>query len=273
MPLRSATECAGMASTELLDLGAVQLELSCAGSGPAVLLLPSLGRGAGDFDLLSAALAGAGFHAIALNPRGIGASRGPMQGVTLHDLAADAAAVIRARAGGAAHVVGHAFGHRIACCLAVDHPRCVRRLVLLGAGGRVEAEREAREAFKRFLTESLSSAERAAAVKAANFAAGSDPSPWLEGWWTATAVAQIEAAKRTPHEEWWASGSAEILVVQGLEDRMAPPENGRALARTLGRRVRLVEVRQAGHALLPEQPARVSAAVLAFLAEGAAPRA
>jgi len=251
--------------TEVLDIGNAQLEIASLGRGPAVLMLPSLGRGIADFDALIKALADAGFLAIALNPRGIGASRGPMDGITLHDLATDAAAVMKARAGGSAHVVGHAFGHRIACCLAVDHPRRVRSVVLLGAGGLVESQPEARAAFKRFLTEPLTPAERYAAIRTANFAALSDAGAWLDGWWPEVALAQIEAAKATPHEEWWASGEADILVVQGLEDRMAPPENGRTLARRLGRRVTLVEVEHAGHALLPEQPDRVAAAVIDFL--------
>jgi len=84
--------------------------------------------------------------------------------------------------------------------------------------------------------------------------------------------AQIQAARATPHEQWWTSGSADILIVQGREDRMAPPENGRALARSLGPRVRLVEVEHAGHALLPEQPERVCAEVVRFLAEAEADR-
>ena len=255
--------------SEILDIGHAQLEIATAGRGPAVLMLPSLGRGIADFEALMESLANSGFLAIALNPRGIGASRGALDGITLHDLAADAATVIDARAGGSAHVVGHAFGHRIACCLAVDHPERVRTVGLLGAGGLVESHAEARAAFKRFLTEPLTPEERYAAIKTANFAGRSDASAWLDGWWPEVALAQIEAAKATPHDEWWASGQADILVVQGLEDRMAPPENGRTLAQRLGRRVTLVEVENAGHALLPEQPDRVAAAVVDFLRSAA----
>jgi pimeloyl-ACP methyl ester carboxylesterase len=254
-------------TSERIDVGAARLELLTCGRGPAVLLLPSLGRAASDFEALMLDLCAAGFRALALNPRGIGASEGPIEGITLHDLARDAAEAIAACTDGAAHVVGHAFGHRVACCLAVDHPQRVRRLVLLGAGGLVEADREASAAFKHFFTPSLTRAERYEAIKTANFAARSDASAWLEGWWPDAVQTQVRAAKATPHEEWWSSGSADILVVQGLEDRMAPPENGRTLLRLLGSRVRLVELEHAGHALLPEQPERVSAEVLRFLAE------
>lgn len=253
--------------SERVEVGTARLELLSCGRGPAVLLLPSLGRGATDFEALMRHLAGAGFRALALNPRGIGGSEGPTEGITLHDLARDAAETIAACTDGAAHVIGHAFGHRVACCLAVDHPQRVRRLVLLGAGGLVEADREASAAFKHFFTPSLTEAERYEAIKTANFAARSDASSWLEGWWPDAVRSQIQAAIATPHEEWWSSGSADILIVQGLEDRMAPPENGRTLVRMLGARVRLVEVEHAGHALLPEQPERVTAEIVRFLGE------
>jgi pimeloyl-ACP methyl ester carboxylesterase len=255
--------------SEVLDLAGVRLELVVRGDGEPVLLLPSLGRSASDFDELMNALADAGFRAIALNPRGIGASDGPLHGITLHDLAADAARVLHARANGRAHVVGHAFGHRIACCLAVDHPGCVNRLVLLGAGGLVAPDPAARTAFKRFLTETLTTAERYEAIRTANFAPDSDASPWMDGWWTDVAHAQIEAARLSPSEQWWDGGAAQLLVVQGLDDKMAPPENGRMLASRLGSRVQLVEIPDAGHALLPEQPRRVAAAIIEFLSSEA----
>src|SRR5262245_39277940 len=160
---------------ETLEVDPAELELYVCGQGPAVLLLPSLGRDASDFHGLMLALAAAGLRALALNPRGVGASRGPSDGITLYDLARDVAAVIAARAQDrAANVVGHAFGHRVACCLAVAHPERVRRLVLLGAGGKVPPDPEASAAFKHFFDEGLTPEERYDAMKTANFAARSD---------------------------------------------------------------------------------------------------
>ncbi|MBK8631995.1 MAG: hypothetical protein IPN84_18045 [Sphingomonadales bacterium] len=46
------------------------------GKGPLVVLLPSLGRSASDFDDLSSRIAAAGFRTAAINPRGIGKSKG-----------------------------------------------------------------------------------------------------------------------------------------------------------------------------------------------------
>jgi pimeloyl-ACP methyl ester carboxylesterase len=54
-------------------------------------------------------------------------------------------------------------------------------------------------------------------------------------------------------------------VVQGLNDMMAPPENGRMLKQELGERVTLVEFPNSGHMMLMEEPEKTAAAVVSFL--------
>ena len=44
---------------------------------------------------LADAVGGAGFRAVRVNPRGAGASTGPMDGLTLHDFAGDVAGLIQ----------------------------------------------------------------------------------------------------------------------------------------------------------------------------------
>jgi pimeloyl-ACP methyl ester carboxylesterase len=56
-----------------------------------------------------------------------------------------------------------------------------------------------------------------------------------------------------------------MLIVQGLNDRIAKPENGHILKRELGDRVTLVDLDQAGHALLPEQPEVIAEAIIPWL--------
>ena len=65
--------------------------------------------------------------------------------------------------------------------------------------------------------------------------------------------------------EWWTAGSAPVLLIQGLEDAIAPPENARLLQQEIGDRVKVVELADAGHALLPERPAAIADAILDFL--------
>ena len=64
---------------------------------------------------------------------------------------------------------------------------------------------------------------------------------------------------------WWNAGaSTPILIVQGLQDAVAPPENGYMMKRELGERVELVDIDGAGHAMLPERPKVIADAVIAF---------
>ena len=65
------------------------VEFLVEGTGPAILMIPSLGRGASDFDDLSHRLVAAGFTTVRPEPRGIGKSAGTMTHLSLHDLAAD----------------------------------------------------------------------------------------------------------------------------------------------------------------------------------------
>ena len=102
-------------------------------------------------------------------------------------------------------------------------------------------------------------------VRSVFFADGNDPAVWVDGWMRDVALLQSGAVQRTPPGEWTGVAAARVLVVQGLQDACAVPENGRRYAAMHPDRVQLVEIDGAGHALLPERPEAISAAVLAFL--------
>src|SRR4051812_35490522 len=65
----------------------VRIDVIAEGAGPLVVLLPSRGRGSEDFDAVAAGIARAGFRVLRPQPRGLGQSTGPMNGLTLHDFA------------------------------------------------------------------------------------------------------------------------------------------------------------------------------------------
>src|SRR5215203_669901 len=115
----------------MVTRGDARLEVLTRGKGPPIVLLPSLGRGAADFDPIAGGLAAAGFRALRPQPRGIEQSTGPWRGVKLEDLAADIAAVIEHDNAGPAFVVGHAFGNRVARMLATARPELVRAVSLV----------------------------------------------------------------------------------------------------------------------------------------------
>ena len=118
------------------------------GEGPTLLLLPGLGRSSNDLDAFATRLVAAGYRAVLPEPRGMGDSTGRLDGITLHDLARDIAAVIETLCDGPAVVIGHAFGNRIARCLAADHPALVDLVVLLSSSGKVQPTPEIAEAIR-----------------------------------------------------------------------------------------------------------------------------
>ncbi len=106
----------------------IALEVLREGRGTPLLLLPGFGTDASSFALLAPRLT-PHFHVLAMNPRGVGASDGPAGDVPT--LAADAAALIAASGGGAAHVVGASLGAAAALELALTRPELVRSLTLV----------------------------------------------------------------------------------------------------------------------------------------------
>lgn len=236
---------------------------AAATSAIPVVLLASLGRPASDFDRLVADLGAAGFDAIALDPRDVLGAVADEP--TLHDLAAAVVGELDRRGLARAHLVGHAFGQRLARCVVADAPERVESLVMLAAGGLVHMEPEIARSLLACFDPDLPLDEHLAHVRAVFFAPGNDERVWVDGWMRDVALAQSGAVQRTPPGEWTGVAAARVLVVQGLQDACAVPANGRQYAAMHPDRVTPVEIDGAGHALLPEQPAAVSAAVIDFL--------
>ena len=214
---------------------------------------------------MALALADAGCCVTLSEPRGIGGSQGPMDGLTLHDLAEDVAAVIKTQARAPVMLIGHAFGNRLARTTAADHPALVSRLVLLACGGLIEIPEAALKALVGCFDESLLPEEHMECVRYGFFAEGNDPEVWRDGWHRDVMLMQSSAVRRTPVEDWWEAGGQPMLVVQALEDAIALPANAHDLKARLGGRVTLVELPDAGHAMLPEQPERIVSAIRAFI--------
>lgn len=253
-----------MTNRRLFEKPGITVEALIDGEGPLVVMIPSLGRPAEDFDDLARHVVAAGFTAARLQPRGIGRSRGPMQDQTLFDLATGPALVIETL-GAPALVIGHAYGQRESRALATARPDLVHGVVLLAAGGKVPIPDKARDALLGCFDETLTREQHLQHVRDAFFAPGNDPTVWRDGWHADTARLQSTATQATPLAKWWGGGTAPLLVVQALQDAIALPENGRALKEEFGPRVTLIEIDGAGHAMLPEQPQKIADAVLPFL--------
>jgi pimeloyl-ACP methyl ester carboxylesterase len=253
--------------------GETRIEVLLDGAGQRlVVLLPSLGRGADDFEPIVPGLVDAGFHVARPQPRGIGASTGPMHGTTLHDLAADIAAVIEVLSTGRAVVAGHAFGNFVARTLAGDRPDLVAGVVLLAASigkpppGEPLFDPEIRAAITGSGDLSLPVETRLRHLRTAFFAEGNDPAVWLSGWHPEAKQSQSAATAATPVDDYFPAGTAPILDVQAERDTVAPRKFAHILRQELGERVTTVVIPDAGHALLPEQPEAVARAMVPWIA-------
>jgi pimeloyl-ACP methyl ester carboxylesterase len=223
-------------------------------------MVPSLGRPADDFVPVVPALESAGFTCILLEPRPRWEGE-----ATLHDLASDAVARIDAMGIARFHLVGHAFGNRLSRTMTADYNDRVESLVLLAAGGLVEPSPGIWDALGRCFDTALDWSERRHAVRTVFFAEGNDPDAWRGGWMPEVFRYQRAAVLSTPREDWWGASTDRVMVVQALQDAVAPPENGRRYVAEHAPHARLVEIDGAGHAMLPEQPEVIATALVDFL--------
>ena len=255
--------------TIVVPAGEAEIETIAEGTGPALVMLPSLGRdGYEDFDAVAARLAADGLTVLRPQPRGIGASRGPMEGANLHHLAADIAAVIRAEGAGRAVILGHAFGHFVARMAAVDFPDLVRGVILAAAATKHYAT-EIAATPRRAGDLTAPEADRLAALRLGFFAPGHDPTAWLHGWHPATQRMQIDCREKqgVAQSDWWHAGTAPMLELIPAADPFKPREKWGELRAEFGDRVEAVVIDNASHALFPEQPQAVADAILRWVAK------
>ena len=248
---------------ELVRYADVQIDVITEGSGPLILLLPSRGRDSEDYDEVAQGIAKAGFRVLRPQPRGIGQSTGPMTNVTLHDFARDIAAVIQ-HYGGPAVIAGHAYGNWVARMTATDHPHLVRGVVIAAAAAK-KYPPELSVAVTKSGDVSLPKEERLKYLRGTFFASGSDPSIWLEGWHAEASESQRLAGLATKQAEWWSAVKVPLLDLQADNDPFHPIDRMNELKDELGDRVSVAVIKNASHALLPEQPKAVVEAIVAWV--------
>jgi len=169
----------------------------------------------------------------------------------LHDLAADVAGVLEALDCGPAHLVGHAFGNRVARCLAADRPSLVRSVTLLAAGGLVAPSTPIGTHFGNATEVKMNGSDCVTVLGARWLSPASDPKILAHvECWPAVLLAHLATSRGMALEDWWGAGTAPLLVIQGLDDTAAPPGNGHALREQFGERVRVIDLPRAGHFLL-----------------------
>ncbi|MCP4559103.1 MAG: alpha/beta hydrolase [Bosea sp.] len=256
----------------LLNQGDVKIAVADQGVGRAIVLLPSLGRGAQDFAEFAGLLVARGFRVVLPQPRGIAPSEGPLANLTMADLAGDVALVIEQLDLAPAVVAGHAFGNFVARMLATIRPELVAGVAMLaGSAGMLPSGESPYDpavlgALARCADSTLDEDSRIAALKTAFFAPESDCRIWLDGWYPDVKAAQRAADQATAVSTYFAAGSAPILEVQADRDTIAAPRFAHILKEQLGDRVTTVVIHGAGHALIPERPAETAALLAGWAA-------
>ena len=105
-----------------------------------------------------------------------------------------------------------------------------------------------------------------AALRKAFFAPASDPSAWLSGWHPHLREAQRAAAAAVPQQQWWPGGVAPLLDLQADQDPFRTESTRQEIKDEFGDRVTVVVIKNASHALFPERPQEVAAALADWIA-------
>lgn len=231
-----------------------------------VVMIPAMGRPATDFSLLAEDLAEAGYWSLMFNPRGVNGSTGLDLSLEIQDIASDVRLFLKEIDVDKAHFIGHAFGTRVARMMAERYPDVALSSTSITMGGllppqlsyplvaldMVQEQKQGTEAFKK-------------AILDAYFAPGKDGRIWFDGWYGETIPAFTLALARTPQEELMSAGSAPMLIVQGEKDVFAPVKAGEIMKEKLKEQVRLVNIPDAAHEIMHEEPERTSEAIVRFL--------
>jgi pimeloyl-ACP methyl ester carboxylesterase len=237
----------------------VTLEVYVEGTGSALVVLPSYGRGGDeDFDSFASKVSVAGFTVVhPLSP----ARRRRWRGCLSMTKRTTLRQSFSKLGHGKLFVLGHAFGHGVAKTVAVDHPALVYGIILAAAQGS-SVPSEINQTPYQACDLSAPVEERLAALRKGFFAPNHDASIWLDGWYPETMRMQVSCVGRTPVKEFWGAGSARLLEIIPDSDPFKPREYWGELREQLGNRVTTEVVKDASHALFPEQPDGVAGVVI-----------
>ncbi len=244
------------------------------GTGDPVLLIMGLGVTLEGWSRLWPALS-AHYRVILLDNRGVGRSSDTNGPVSIAEMAGDAKAVLDAAGVGPAHVIGTSMGGMIAQEFVLNYPESVRSLILsvtmCGGKESVPAEMNVLLALQSSGTMSATEAFWAMA-------------PFIYDVSTPRSVLEDDLNERLRHSlkpqnylaqlqaiVTWQGTFARLgqirvptLVLHGMNDQLIVPQNGRNLAAAIPN-AELVELENASHMFLADQPERSAATVLSFL--------
>jgi pimeloyl-ACP methyl ester carboxylesterase len=176
------------------------------------------------------------------------------------------AGVLEALDCGPAHLVGHAFGNRVARCLAVDRPSLVRSVTLLAAGGLIGPATPLGTGFRNATEVKMNGSDCVTVLGGA----GCRRRRIRKCWRGSNAGRWCISPTSRPAGVWRAKiGGVPEQPRSSLSRGSMMKRLRRAMAT---RSARVTDLPRAGHFLLLEQPEAVTRAVAEFVGAGAGPR-
>ncbi len=254
-----------------VSTGSPLLAARVSGEGPPLILVNGYGATKDDWD--PAFVSALARHSSVLLPdnRGIGASPGPVEDLSVDAMAADVLALMDARGVARADVAGWSMGGFVAQELAARAPRRVRRLVLLSTDhGGPQSVPAAPDVWAALTDHGGTPREQATRLLGLLFPAGlaarldAQVGDLVAQARAALAPATLDAQERAmarwhaePADARLRAISAPVLVAAGAEDVVIPPANARLLAQALpGARLELFD--GGGHAFMAQEPERLA---------------
>lgn len=262
-----------------LTLNHVPVNYVVTGSGPRVLLIMGAGSPGRVWNTYQVpALVKAGFEVVTMDNRGISSMAG-IEGMSIADLAADAAALIE-HLGGPAHVIGTSLGSRVVQELAITRPELLAKAIMLAATGRPHPVEAALNRGQRALHQAgidLPPSYTAAISAVLNLSPHTLADPQKAQEWldifeysapttTTSAGVRAQTAMDRSHNRLTdlAAIQAPTLVIGFGDDRLTPPAQGIEVAAAIPG-ARYEQIAQCGHFGYLERPEEVNALLIAFL--------
>jgi pimeloyl-ACP methyl ester carboxylesterase len=259
--------------TRIVRDGDIEIETFVYGDGNDTLIIAAgNGRPAAQLADLAREIAAAGIQVVTYNYRTIGASKGSINDITLHDYADDVWRIADAMGLEDVHLGGKTYGNRVMRAAAAAGSERTRSIILIGAGGEILPSEAIQAKYLRYVDPSTPKEEWQRLQGELMFAPGNEylaARSTMLGSYPALAAAQVKATNATPMAEWAHGGQAPMLVLTCLQDLIAVPENAFNLAKSRPD-TWLVGIPDCGHNMIYERPEDIAQLIVNYIGQHSA---
>jgi pimeloyl-ACP methyl ester carboxylesterase len=260
-------------TTQIIRDGGIEIETFIYGEGgDALIIAAGNGRPAAQLEELARNIAASGIKVVTFNYRTIGASKGPIDDITLHEFANDVWRIADELALEKVHLAGKTYGNRVMRTAAADKPERTQSVILIGAGGDILPSADVQAMYWRYVDPKTPREEWQRLQGELMFAPGNEHLASRSaalGSYPELAAAQIKASNATPKSEWRSGGTAPMLILTCLKDRIAVPENALNLAKSRPE-TWMVGIPDCGHNMIYERQEDLTRLIVDYIVQHSA---